>query len=414
MKESIQAHDPRVLVLCQLFYPELISTGQTVTELCEKLSELGVEIEVICAPPTLIDTTSRVDAVLHYRGVLVRRLWATRFPKLWVPGRIVNQVTFALSMLLFLLFRRELPRALVFTNPPFLLPICALVSLLRKFDYTCVVFDVYPETLVSLGILSARNPLVWLMDRINRFALYRARKIVVIGRCMRRVIEAKLPARCSDRIESIHVWADDAGIKPIERADNSLIKEWNLQDKFVVLYAGNMGRFHDMETIMEAIRLLAQDVETSSKIAFVLAGEGHKKAWSEDFALLHGLPNVCFKSHLPREQLPFLLGIGDLALVCLSPGQEGLSVPSKTFAALSAGTPVVAVMAAESEIARMLEEQGCGLRIANGDSAALALTIKELCFNPVRLKAMRIRARKAIDERYSLELAARRYKEILV
>jgi colanic acid biosynthesis glycosyl transferase WcaI len=109
----------KLLVCCQLFYPELISTGQSMTELCESFSKKGVEIEVLCAQPTLHSREILPPLMMH-EGITVRRLWSTRFPKLNIFGKVLNHLTFAWSLGVFLSKNKSNRPLLVVTNPPFL------------------------------------------------------------------------------------------------------------------------------------------------------------------------------------------------------------------------------------------------------------------------------------------------------
>ena len=134
---------PKVLVLCQLFYPELVSTGQTLTELCEQLVPLGVDVHVVCGPPTVLNRKSKTPKYIEYNGIHIRRVWGTRFPKLNLIGRIVNQLTFAVSVFFYLLFHRPRKPILVLTNPPFLAVSCAILRALKIGEpYIYLVFDV--------------------------------------------------------------------------------------------------------------------------------------------------------------------------------------------------------------------------------------------------------------------------------
>ena len=71
----------KLTIICQLFYPELISTGQSMTELAEHLSEKGLDITVICGPPTLIKPTKKTPQIIHYKNITIKRIWSTSFPK---------------------------------------------------------------------------------------------------------------------------------------------------------------------------------------------------------------------------------------------------------------------------------------------------------------------------------------------
>jgi len=404
---------PRALILCQLFYPELVSTGQTLTELCERLAESGVDIEVVCAPPTVVDRKTKVPRRMEHKGIKIRRVWGTRLPKLNLIGRITNQLTFASSAFLYLLFNPPRKPILVLTNPPFLAVICAILRKLRlSGPYIYLIFDVYPETAVRLGVLKENSLLSRLWESVNRLSLENADSIVVIGRCMQDVIKNKLARfglQPDGKLTHIPVWSDDRLIRAAVGKPNPFVKRWQLQDKFTVGYFGNMGRFHDMETIMAA----AWQLKDSKDIVFLFVGEGHKKQWMLGFAEKHRLDNCRFYTYVDRKDLGYALSVVDVGLVSLLYGQEGLSVPSKTFGMLAAGVPVIGVMSPKSEIARILREQQCGIVVTPGREEELADKILELYNNRERLRRMGKNASRAIENKYSLGNVSRQYLDLI-
>jgi glycosyltransferase involved in cell wall biosynthesis len=398
-----------LLVLCQLFYPELVSTGQTLTELCEELAGRGLDVEVVCGPLTVVDRKRRVPRRIEHRGVSIRRVWGTRFPKLGLLGRVVNQITYALSVFVYLLRDPSKSPILVLTNPPFLAFICALFRMMGGRPYIYLVFDVYPDTAVKLGLLRRAGLLARFWDLLNGFAFRYASDIVVIGRCMEEVVVGKAGPENSGKVRRIHVWSDDRRIRPVERGENPFIRKWGLEGKFVVGYPGNMGRFHDMETIMEAARVL----NGREDVVFLFTGEGHKKRWAVEFSDRWGLKNCRFHGYVEREELKYSLSSVDVGLVSLAAGQEGLSVPSKTYALMAARVPVIAVVSGYSEIARVVSEEECGIIVEPGDPDGLADAISLVYSDRERLELMGRNSRRAIDEKYSLDSAAGSYHELI-
>lgn len=402
-----------LLVLCQLFYPELISTGQTLTELCEELVDMGVDVEVICASPTILDQKTKIPTYLEHCGIRIKRVWGTRFSKSNLIGRVINQVTYALSVFFHLLFDTSKRPILVLTNPPFLAFFCALlrqVGIGKPYIY--LIFDVYPDTAINLGVIKGNSFLAKIWDWVNKFTFEHGSTIVVIGRCMKDVIESKMKKYGighNNKIRMIHVWSDDKLIQPISKQRNPFIEKWGLKNKFVVSYSGNMGRFHDMETIMESVKLL----KDYKDIVFLFIGEGHKKKWVIDFADKWQLTNCQFHTYVAKSELGFSLSCANVGIVSLLEGQEGLSVPSKTYGLMAAGVPVIAAMSSASEIARVLLEEDCGVVINPRDASGLANAILNFYNNRQRLAIMGKNAKRAIDSKYNLVLAAKAYYDLI-
>ncbi len=402
-----------VLIVCQLFYPELVSTGQTLTELAEQLAAQGVDVEVLCGPPTILDRGKKIPKHIVHQGVEIYRTWGTTFPKLSLAGRIVNQLSFTGSVFFHLLLRRPKRPILVLTNPPFLAIVCAVLYVLKLGPpYLYLIFDVYPETAVRLGLLGEHSWLARTWERLNLFVCRHASAIIVIGRCMKDVINRKLQrggVLVNGNLHHIHVWCDDKAIRPVPRRANPLAETFEVAGKFVVGYFGNMGRFHDVETIMGA----AERLRDERQIVFLLVGEGHKKKWAMDYARGNGLDNCRFHGYVGRGQLSCLLSLADVGLVSLLNGQEGLSVPSKTFGLMAAGVPVAAVVPRASEIARIVREQECGVWIEPGRTEDLAKEILRLRGSRETLRIMGANGLRAIRRNFSIERASVCYLDLL-
>jgi glycosyltransferase involved in cell wall biosynthesis len=403
----------KLIILSQIFYPELISTGQTLTELAEALVNMDVEVEVVSGPTTIIDQKSAIPKKLTYKGISINRVWGTRFPKLNVVGRIINQASYAISVFLRLLFDRSKRPILVLTNPPFLAFICALLRFLGiGKPYIYLIFDVYPDTAINLGLMRAKGLIANIWDLFNSFAFKYSSAIIVIGRCMGKVIAAKMEKYSLDQISKIkliHVWCDDALIDSSLGKVNPYIEAWNLQDKFVLSYSGNMGWFHDMETIMCA----AKELNSHCNIDFVFVGEGHKKAWMQKYAKQEQLNNCQFHSYVERENLGLSLACANVGLISLLEKQLGLSVPSKTYGYWAAGIPVVAVVPSESEIAYEIRENNAGLVVKPGEVRGLTEAIVTLYNNEKLRKEMGWNGKRSISNKYSLKLAAKAYYDII-
>ena len=399
----------KLLVLCQLFYPELISTGQTLTELCEELVDMGVDIDVVCGYPTIVDRESSIPSYMEHRGIRIKRVWGTRFPKLNLLGKIINQTTYAFSVFFHLLCVTSKRPILVLTNPPFLAVICALLRKVKRVPYIFLVFDVYPEMPAELGLFKRGGLIFRFWNFLNGFILSNANFIIVIGRCMRKIIADKLPAKQASKIRIIHVWSDDSLIQNALSQTNPYRKQWNLQAKFVVSYSGNMARYHDMETIMET----AKEMRDFKDIVFLFVGEGQKKAWMQNFVERWKLSNCQFYGYVPRENLGFSLSCADVGLVSLLPRQEGLSVPSKTYGILAAGIPVIGIISKDSEIALMLKEEQSGFAVAPGDVEGLKSAILKLYYNDQLRTKMGQNGQTSINEKYNLKLAAKQYFNLI-
>jgi len=277
--------------------------------------------------------------------------------------------------------------------------------------YIFVIFDVHPDAAIKLEVIKKNGIVATTWDVLNRFAFKYASAIVVLGRCMYEIAasERKAGAVAKDRIHIIHIWSDDRLIHKLSPRQNPLIKDWNLEGKFVVGYSGNFGRFHDVETIMETAKVL----KNHNNIHFLFIGEGYKKSWMMDFAKRWGLANCQFHTYVERERLCLSHNCFTVGLVSLAKGQEGLSVPSKMYGILAAEKPVIAIMSRNTETAMVLEENDCGIVVEQGKVNALVEAILNFYRNPELCEAMGKNGREAIDTKYNVREAARKYLSLI-
>ena len=170
----------------------------------------------------------------------------------------------------------------------------------------------------------------------------------------------------------------------------------------MVCYAGNLGRVHDVDTMLPAMTLLQERAKNSpshlaAKVMFLFVGGGAKRAHLEREAFKRGLTNFRMRPYQPKERLGETLSVGDVHLVSLDPALEGLIVPSKFYGIAAAARPTIFIGAEDGEIARLLEANGCGFTVAAGDGEALASKILELAGDQNLCATLGARARVAFE-----------------
>jgi glycosyltransferase involved in cell wall biosynthesis len=220
-------------------------------------------------------------------------------------------------------------------------------------------------------------------------------------------VVAKCP-EIRDKISVIHNWADPNQIVPIAKHQNWFAKAFNLVDTFTVLYSGNMGRCHDMETILAAAKLLKDQ-----PIQFVFIGNGAKREGFRAQARQLGLHNCQFLPYQDKQNLPYSLTACDLSLVSVSPGMEGLVAPSKLYAALAAGRPLAIICEQHSYLRTMLQESGCGEAFSNGDAEGLVAFIRRLAADSQLTKQMGQAGRRYLQSNFTPDLIAQQYSQVL-
>ena len=176
----------------------------------------------------------------------------------------------------------------------------------------------------------------------------------------------------------------------------------------IIGYSGNLARFHDIESIIQAAYLLRNNKD----ITFLFVGEGHKKQWAQDYVIKHKLPNCMFKSYVDRDQLGALLDAFDIGVVSLCKENTGLSVPSKTMGLLAAKKPLLAIMDKACEIALMIKDFNNGIVIPPNQAKQLAAEIQSIYTNKALLKTYSLNSEKALNEKYNIDQTASLFTEL--
>jgi len=398
----------RILVLNQYFHPDLASTGQLLTELCEDLARTH-SVTVVCGRPSYDpierrDTKGLVSEDRH-GDVRVLRTWSTAYPRASMAGRLVNYGTYVASSLAGAM-RAERPDVVIaMTDPPVIAAAAAMTSRARRVPFVYVVQDLFPQVGVALGKI--RSPaLVRSLETLNRTLRRRASAVVAIGRDMASTLGALgVP---ENKLHIIPNWSDGSVVRPLD-GPSKLRAELGLEDRFVVMHSGNVGFSQEIDMLVEAATILRDD----PGIHFLIVGGGAAKPSLMAKARDRHLANVTFVDYRPKHELADSLGAGDLHVVGLRRGLEGLIVPSKMYGIMAAGRPFIAAVDRRSEVALVVEETGCGIRIEPGDAAGLAATIMEARHDIGRLQVMGQKGRSRLEHEFDRSHASDAYRELL-
>jgi glycosyltransferase involved in cell wall biosynthesis len=275
--------------------------------------------------------------------------------------------------------------------------------------YVLVVYDIYPDVMVRMGMIRQGGLIDRLLRRVSRAGLLGADCTITLGGEMAEVLKGHLRPGDRAEIRVIHNWADTGVIAPSPRAGNPFALRHGLADKFVVMYSGAFGATHGVETIVEAAEL-CRDLD---EVRFVLIGGGTQYEHIRDLVAKKSLPNLLLLPFQPLEDLPHTLGAADCLVVTLGGDYAGLSVPSKTYYALAAGAAVLACCEPRAELARIVGEHECGLVCAPNDPAALAKAIRRLYAEPEACRAMGQRSRQAAMTHYDRKTQTAAYAKLL-
>lgn len=377
----------RVCFFNRSYWPDFGATGQLLTELAEDLvAHHGCDVTVVTGYP--LQGADGVAPRETRHGVEIVRASGTTLSPRRFSGRATNYMTYFASACATGL---RIPRpdvVVALTDPP-IVGLAALLAARRhraRFVFLCQ--DIFPEVAVLLE--DFRNGAVNKgLELVNRYLVQQADAIIALGDTMkRRLVEGK-GAR-ADRISVIHNWADCAALAPGPK-DNPFARAHGLQDRFVVMHAGNIGLSQNLDVLIDA----AERLRAHDGIRFVFVGDGSRRSALEAHARERGLHNVMFVPYQPRGEMALSYAAADLFLVSLKPGLAGYIVPSKLYSILAAGRPYVAAVEEACEVADITGRHACGFIVRPGDPDALAARILDVYRNAPLAAELGRRAREA-------------------
>lgn len=403
----VPAAPMKVLLLNQVFWPDVAATAQHGHDLGRYLAQHGVQVTALASRSLYSETGKALPREGGVDGIRIVRAGHSRFGKTALAARAFDFVSFYLAALWRAIWLPRQDIVVCFTTPPFIAFVGILLRWLKGTTVVCWTMDLYPDVPVAAGVLRRGSLAHSLFDAVDRFSLRHADRVVVLGRCMQqRLLEKGVDPK---RMEVINVWADgdEVSVRPIE--GNALRTAWQVGDRFVIEYSGNFGIGHDSETMYRAMQATRAD----DSIRWVIVGGGTKRGELEAFVQAHDIVNAVLKPYQPREALGELLSLGNVHLVSIAGNFSGLLVPSKFYGVLAAARPVLYVGPRETEVARVIEESQCGLVIEQGDSAGLVKAIETLHADPQLAQAMGRRAREVFERTFTRSHACERWLRLL-
>lgn len=377
-----------ILIFNEYYPPDTSATAKMAALVAEALAQRH-QVTVVAGRPSYDPDEFYPYALLHREkrnNVTVERVGSTAYPRHKMKRRVSNYLSYlALAVPRSIAIRPDV--VLAMTDPPVAGIAGAFVAQMAGRPFVYNIRDMYPDMAIGGDIL---RPSKWVerWEKLHRRALRQAACVIVLGDDMRDRILSKGIA--PDRVVVVR----DGTSIPTSQPDTSdpavceSIGELRCGFSFVAVHAGNLGFYGAWTTLLKAAEILSNKDESAG---FVFIGDGANRRQLEASAA--NLPNVRFLPFRPVEQVSHVMMAGDVHIVTVKRGLEGVVVPSKLYSILAAGRPVLVVAAKESDAARIVAEVGCGMTADPDDPGEVAAAVRELRSDPLRLAEMGKRAR---------------------
>ncbi len=396
----------KVLLLNQCFWPDVMATGQQLTDVACGLADRGHRVTVITARRGYDDPQLRFPKRERWRNIEIIRVPTVAAGKVSRWRRALNFASFLAACAFRLAFMQRQDVVVALTSPPLISWLASLFTRLKGGRLVFWVMDLNPDEAIAAGWLRAESATERLLAKLLTSSMQDAERIVVLDRFMKERLLLK--GISSDRIEVISPWSQDA-VYFHQEGREAFRRDHGLANKFVVMYAGNHSPCHPLDTLLEAaVRLVACD-----NIVFCFVGGGSEQRKVKEFALANQLKNVHCLPYQPQEDLPAVLSAADLHVVVMGEAFAGIVHPSKIYNILATGTPFLYLGPKESHIGDIiatLNEPGTAMQSPHGRPDLVSQLISEAAL----IDGNRFEANQRIVRSGLLDVAATFSKTVLL
>lgn len=406
-----------LLVYAHYYYPDVASTGQILKELCEGMKDT-FDITVICVVPSysgVIDEKYKTQRIYNeeINGINVIRVRVPEFQKANKVSRIKNLLSYFFNSLLATLKLEKHDYIFTISQPPIL---GGLLGVLGKWikggKLIYNIQDFNPEQTMAVGY-SKNKLLLSSVMMVDKFSCKKSDEVIVVGRDMQETLKNRFNNKKVPKNTFINNWIDEKEIYPLEQNHPKIVafkKKYNLQDKFIIMYSGNIGLYYDLENIIKVIGKF----NGIDDVVFVFVGDGTVKNKIENYVKENKLSNVTFIPYQDKADLVYSLNAADIHWVVNAKGIKGVSVPSKLYGVMAAGKPVLGVVDKGSEARLIVDECNCGLCTEPRNYDEIYKKIDFILNNKEEIKRLGINGRNYLESNLTKDVSINKYKNTIV
>lgn len=407
----------KLLIYAHYFYPDVASTGQILAELAEGMSD-AFDITVICVVPSYSGVIeekykSKRIYIEDYKGIKLVRVRVPEFKKSNKISRIKNLLAYFFNSLIATAKIEKQDYIYTISQPPILGGVLGVLGKWIKGGKLIYnIQDFNPEQTIAVGY--AKNKLLLnTVMAVDKFSCKNSDKVIVVGRDMQETLKNRFNNKKVPSNVFINNWINEKEIYPLEQNHPKIVafkEKYNLQDKFIIMYSGNIGLYYDLENIIKVIG----EFKDREDVVFAFIGDGTVKSKIEEYVTDNKLNNVTFIPYQDKADLIYSLNAADIHWVVNAKGIKGVSVPSKLYGVMAAGKPVLGVLDEGSEARLIVEECNCGVCIEPGNYKEISRNIEYILNNKELIKSLGQNGRKYLEVNLTKDVSINKYKETIL
>lgn len=407
----------KLLIYAHYFYPDVASTGQILAELSDGMKDT-FDITVICVVPSYsgkIEEKYKKQRIYHeeFNGIKVVRVRVPEFQKNNKISRVKNLLAYFFNSLIATVKIEKQDYIFTISQPPVLGGVLGVLGKLLKGGRLIYnIQDFNPEQTMAVGY--AKNKLLLnTVMMIDKFSCKCSDEVIVVGRDMQETLKSRFNNKKVPKNTFINNWINEEEIYPLDETNINVVafkEKYNLKDKFIIMYSGNIGLYYDLENIIKVIG----QFKDREDVVFAFVGDGTVKTEIEDYAISNNLTNVKFIPYQDKKDLIYSLNAADIHWVVNAKGIKGVSVPSKLYGVMAAGKPVLGVLDKGSEARLIVDECSCGLCTEPGNYEDIHNKISYILENKETIKSIGLNGRKYLEANLTKEVSINKYKNAIL
>lgn len=407
----------KLLIYAHYFYPDVASTGQILAELAEGMSD-AFDITVICVVPSYSGVIeekykSKRIYIEEYKGIKLVRVRVPEFKKSNKISRIKNLLAYFFNSLIATAKIEKQDYIYTISQPPILGGVLGVLGKWIKGGKLIYnIQDFNPEQTIAVGY--AKNKLLLnTVMAVDKFSCKNSDKVIVVGRDMQETLKNRFNNKKVPSNVFINNWINEKEIYPLDQNHPKIVafkEKYNLKDKFIIMYSGNIGLYYDLENIIKVIG----EFKDREDVVFAFIGDGTVKSKIEEYVTNNKLNNVTFIPYQDKADLIYSLNAADIHWVVNAKGIKGVSVPSKLYGVMAAGKPVLGVLDEGSEARLIVEECNCGVCIEPGNYIEISNNIEYILNNKELIKSLGRNGRKYLEVNLTKDVSINKYKDTIL
>lgn len=425
----------RILIFAHYYAPDTASTGQILKDQAEGMLD-EFDVTVICVVPSYCGTIEEKYKTQKYyfeelNGVKIIRVRVPEFKKSNKMSRIKNILAYFFRALE--ASRKAGKQDYVFTisQPPILGGLLGVLGKWMKHaKMIYCIHDFNPEQ--TMAVNYSKNKLILkAMMMADKFSCRHSDLVITVGRDLVETLKKRFKNKNVPKYTMINNWIDEKEVYPLPVDDKGVVafkKKYGLEDKFVIMYSGNIGLYYDLEKLIKVLKqfrkgytlkgVYEEGPKTADgrEVVFAFVGAGSVLDKLVIYAKRHHFENVIFIPYQDKADLIYSLNAGNVHWCVNAKGIKGVSCPSKAYGIMGVSKPIIGVLEEGSEVRMLIDEIGCGKCCEPGDYVEVADIIRWYIENADtgEEEKMGMKGREYLERNLTKDVCVEKYKKAIL